>query len=125
MSTFKYCPLIWMFCNKTANNQINKIHKRSLSLVYELEDGNFEDLLIKDDSWTIHENNIHTLLVEIYKSLNHISPLIMNEFFDIKITPYSLRNNNLLKLPETKTIWYTSHVEEVYYGTQFQKSIKI
>ena len=106
MSTFKYCPLIWMFCNKTANNQINKIHKRSLSLVYELEDGNFEDLLIKDDSWTIHENNIHTLLVEIYKSVNHISPLIMNEFFDIKVTPYSLRNNNLLKLPETKTLRY-------------------
>ena len=56
MSTFKYCPLIWMFCNKTANNQINKIHKRSLRLVYQLEDENFEDLLIKDNSWTIHES---------------------------------------------------------------------
>ena len=73
MSTFKYCPLIWMFCNKTANNQINKIHKRSLRLVYQLEDENFEDLLIKDNSWTIHESNIQTLLIEIYKSLNHIS----------------------------------------------------
>ena len=72
MSTFKYCPLIWMFCNKTANNQINKIHKRSLRLVYQLEDENFEDLLIKDNSWTIHESNIQTLLIEIYKSLNHI-----------------------------------------------------
>ena len=57
MSTFKYCPLIWMFCNKTANNQINKIHKRSLRLVYQLEDENFEHLLIKDNSWTIHESN--------------------------------------------------------------------
>ena len=65
MSTFKYCPLIWMFCNKTANNQI---HKRSLRLVYQLEDENFEDLLIKDNSWTIHESNIQTLLIEIYKS---------------------------------------------------------
>ena len=71
MSTFKYCPLIWMFCNKTANNQINKIHKRSLRLVYQLEDENFEDLLIKDNSWTIHESNIQTLLIEdiqIFKS---------------------------------------------------------
>ena len=99
MSTFKYCPLIWMFCNKTANNQ-NKIHKRSLRLVYQLEDENFEDLLIKDNSWTIHESNIQTLLIEIYKSLNHISPIIMQEFFDLKVTPYSLRNNNLLKLPK-------------------------
>ena len=74
-----------------------------------MEDANFEDLLIKDSSWTIHENNIHTLLIEIYKSLNHISPPIMQEFFDLKVTPYSLQNNNLLRLPET----YTSR-----YGTE-------
>ena len=24
MSAFKYCPLIWKFCNKTSNNQIKK-----------------------------------------------------------------------------------------------------
>ena len=40
--------LIWMFCNKTSNNQINKLHKRTLRLVYEKEDVNFEDLLLKD-----------------------------------------------------------------------------
>ena len=71
-----------------------------------MEDANFEDLLIKDSSWTIHENNIHTLLIEIYKSLNHISPPIMQEFFDLKVTPYSLRNNNLLRPPKTNTSRY-------------------
>ena len=50
MSTFKYCRLIWMFCNKTSHNQINKIHKRTLRLVYEMEEANFEDLLLKDNS---------------------------------------------------------------------------
>ena len=47
MSPFKYCPLIWMFYNKTSNNQINKIQKRTLRLVYEMEDANFEDLLVE------------------------------------------------------------------------------
>ena len=47
MSAFKYCPLIRMFCNKTSNNQINKIHKRTLRLVYEMQDANLEDLLLK------------------------------------------------------------------------------
>ena len=37
MSAFKYCPLIWIFCNKTSHNQINKIHKRNLRLIYEME----------------------------------------------------------------------------------------
>ena len=71
-----------------------------------MEDANFEDLLIKDSSWTIHESNIHTLLIEIYKSLNYISSPIMQEFFDLKVTPYSLRNNNILRLPETNTSRY-------------------
>ena len=98
-----YCPLIWMFYSKTANNLINKIHKRSLHVTYEINDANFEDLLIKNSSWTIHESNVHTWLIEIYKSLNHNSPPIMQEFFDLKVTLYSLRNNYLLRLRKTNT----------------------
>ena len=48
MSTFMHCPLIWMFCSKTANNLINKIHKRSLRVIHEMEDANMEDLLRTD-----------------------------------------------------------------------------
>ena len=32
-STFNYCPLIWMFCGKTANNRINQLHKRALRVL--------------------------------------------------------------------------------------------
>ena len=106
MSGFKYCPLIWMFCNKTSNNQINKIHKRTLRLVYEMEDANFKDLLLKDNSWNVHENNIYTLLIEIYKSINNLSPPIMKYFFDLKNTRYDLRSKQLLKLSETTTSKY-------------------
>ena len=41
----------------------------------------------------------------------------MQELFDLKVTPYSLRNNNLLKLPKTNIL---------RYGTQalfFKRSI--
>ena len=33
ISNFKYCPIIWMFCGKGANNKINKIHKRALRVL--------------------------------------------------------------------------------------------
>ena len=49
MSTFKYCSLTWMFCNETSNSQINKIYERTLRLVYEMEDANLEDLLLKEN----------------------------------------------------------------------------
>ena len=29
-----------------------------------MQDTNLKDSLIKDSSWTIHENNIHALLIE-------------------------------------------------------------
>ena len=61
---FKYYPLTWVFCSKNSNNQINKIHKRTLRLVYEMEDANFEDLLLKGNSWNVHESNIHTLFID-------------------------------------------------------------
>ena len=84
MSAFKYCPLIWLFCNKTSNNQINKIHKLTLRLLYEMEDVNFEDLLLKDNSGNVYENNMHALLIEIYKSKSNLSLPIMKDFFDLK-----------------------------------------
>ena len=31
-STFNYCPLIWMFCGRTANNRINQLHKSSTTI---------------------------------------------------------------------------------------------
>ena len=73
----------------------------SLSKIYY-----FEDLLLKDKSWNVHENNIHTLLTEVYKSINNLSPPIMKDFFDLKNTRYDLQSKQLLKLPETSTSRY-------------------
>ena len=105
MSASKYCPLIWMFCNKTSNNQVNKIQKRTLRLVYEKEDVNFEDLLLKDKSWNVMKIT-YMLLIEIYNSINDLSPPIMKYFFDLENTRYDLRSKQLLKLPETSTSRY-------------------
>ena len=136
MSTFKYCPLILVFCGKTENksiqfviikalsyffedtigfdvkvsfasrpvsclvrwyskpgdktkeiweksiqfygtfhglkitNYINKTQKRTLQLIYDTKDATFEDLLRRGKSRTIHEDTLHKLLVEIYKSIH-------------------------------------------------------
>ena len=77
MSTFKVCFLKWMFCGKTVNKPINKIHKHTLRLIHDTDDATFEDLSERDKSETIHEDNIHTLLAEIYKLIHYISPPIM------------------------------------------------
>ena len=72
-----YCPLIWMFCSRTLNHRINRLHERALRIAYDDYLSDFEELLIKDKRVTIHKPNLITLATEIYRISNNTSPLFM------------------------------------------------
>ena len=54
LSQFGYCPLVWMFCSRNLNNKINRIHCRALRMIYNDENASFENLLLRDKSFSIH-----------------------------------------------------------------------
>ena len=56
-----------MFYSRNTNNKINKLHERALRLVYDDYVSRFEELLEKDNSFTIHRYNIQALCIELYK----------------------------------------------------------
>ena len=56
-SQFGYCPLIWMFHNRTLNNGINRIHEQALRIVYRDKTSKFTELLQKDNAMTVHQRN--------------------------------------------------------------------
>ena len=48
---------------------------------------------MKDNSFSKHETNIHTLAIEIYKFLNGQSPIFLNNVFHKNVLKsYDLRN---------------------------------
>ena len=47
-SQFSYCPLIWMFHSRIMNNEINRLHERSMRLIYGDKTLSFEKLLEQD-----------------------------------------------------------------------------
>ena len=106
MSNFSYCPLIWMFCSKFANKEINRTNKRALRVLYEDYDSSFEQLLEKDGSITVHQKNLQILMSEICKTTNHINPPYIWDFFVEKDMPYNLRNKVLCTLPQVHTNRY-------------------
>ena len=59
-SQFKYCPLVWMFHGRQINDKINKLHERALRIVYNDTITSFEELLVKDKTFTIHHQNIQS-----------------------------------------------------------------
>ena len=102
-SCFSYCPLIWMCSTKTANNKINKIHKRALRLKCGVNNANFTELLAINEIQSIHIRNIRYLMSEMYLSLNKKNPKFMWNMFEKNPRNYLLRNNNLVKIPKPKT----------------------
>ena len=133
-SQFGYCPLIWMCHSRLANKQINKIHERALRIVFIDNDSNFEDLLKKSNSVSIHHRNLQHIAIEIYKALNGLSTTLMSELFKIKIRKYDFRSGNTIvsNNPHTtkyglNTISYLAPkiLEKVPYDTKSSESLNL
>ena len=112
-SQFGYCPLVWMFHSRTLNNRINKIHERALRIVYQDDYSSFDQLLTKDNSFTIHERNIQTLAIELYKIINGLSPEIMKQ-----ILPLKESNRYCSRFP-----FQSRNLHTVTYGTETISSL--
>ena len=105
-SQFSYCPLVWMFHSRGANDLINKIHDITLRCVYNDSTSTFEELLIKDNSVSIHHRNLQVLATEIFKAVNNLNALILNSIFHVKSNPYNLRSGTTLTTRNVKTTKY-------------------
>ena len=91
-SQFGYCPLSWMFYSRKANSKINQIHERSLRIVYKDNLSSFEELLKKDKSFCIHQINIQSLTIELFKVKNNHSNRIMCNIFETRNLDYNIRS---------------------------------
>ena len=105
-SQFSYCPLIWMCHSRTLNNKINRIHERSLRIVYNDNTSSFEDLLERDNSVLIHHRNLQVLATEMFKIKNGLSNPLLDEIFTVSEPYYDLRSNNNFQTRRVRTVRY-------------------
>ena len=81
-SNFQYCPLIWLFCSKAADNLRNRTTKRVMRIIYNnYNEEALDTLLQRDGTLTIYKKNLQKLMVEIYKVANHLNPPYMWDLF--------------------------------------------
>ena len=103
-SHFNYCPLLWMFCSRSSNNRINKLHERSLRVMYNNEIDNFETLLEMNDDVTCHQRNIRVLMIEVFKIKYELAPPIMNTALIRRKNIYNLRNFQEFETESKRTV---------------------
>ena len=123
---FNYCPIIWMFHNRSLNNNINRLNERCLSIIYNDKHCNFEELLNKDNSVSINYNNVHPLAIELYKIAN-MSSKIMSAVFKLRDTPcYNVQDTSqfsyrlvFIKKMNQHRIW------DQRFGSKYLQKLKI
>ena len=94
-SQFAYCQLVWMCHDRTNNSKINHLHEKCLCLIYNDKKSSFEDLLEKDGS-AIHDRNLRTLSIELFKLFKALSVVLFAEIFPVRQqSQYNLSNYNL------------------------------
>ena len=69
-----------------------------MRLIYNDHISTFKELLSKDGTFTIHEQNIQNLALEMFKALNDLSAPDFSELFQLNESLYGLRSNGPQKL---------------------------
>ena len=104
-SQFNYAPLIWMFCHKTTCLKIQKIHHKTLKVIYQ-SDVSYNDQLQLSKSVSLHQLHLRFSLTEIYKSTGTLDPKFMWSYFKYREVPYNLRRGPVLFIPPAKSTIY-------------------
>ena len=128
-----------MFAGKTLISKVQKIHFRTLQVVYNTYEKSYNELLILNRDISIHQKHLHFLATEVYKSIN-LNPQFMWNYFNFSTLTYKLRKGNKVNLPETRTCHYginsllfrgallwnnlPGNVKENHSGTQYKEKIK-
>ena len=116
-SQFSYCPLIWMFTSRYLNNALNSIHERALRLIYNDYELPFDRILEDNKQKSIHQKNIESLAIEIYKFQAGLIPPIMSDLFVTRENNYNLRNFQELEPSPRRTVKFGTEFIS-YRGTQ-------
>ena len=95
-----------MFCDRTLNNKVNRIHEWTLRTTYKDMRTDLDTMLLTDNAVPIHIRNLQLLMIEIYKTKWELNPTFMKEIFIEKHSTYGLRSCHNLLPPKARTTCY-------------------
>ena len=81
-----------MFSSAESLNKVESLQKRTLRFIYDNFDSAYESLLKLTGKSTMNVTRLRSLCIEIFKTLNNIYPVFMNETFELRKTKKAVRN---------------------------------
>ena len=112
-SHFSYCPVSWMFCNQKIKKKVNKIKERYLRLMTNNYEQRYEEHLDLTNEISPNQRCLNSLMTEVCKYLNRLSPDIMDDILAVSKHQYKTDiGPKLIDLVEIQL-----HIELIRHGT--------
>ena len=105
-----------MFCSRTSNNVINKVHERTLRAMLNDHGSNFETLLQNNNDVCNHHRNIQTLLIEIIKTKKGFASPIMESILKGRKNISNVINFQKFETETKQTVYFG--LESINYRSQ-------
>ena len=95
-----------MFCSRTSNNMINRLHERLVRIILNDYSSDFNILLENNNDICNQHRNIQALLIEVFKIKNELAPPIVESVSNKRFNTYNLRNFQEFAAERKRTVWY-------------------
>ena len=115
---------MWFFTSRESINNIDKIQERALRFVLKDHTSSYNDLLLKSGFDSFRINAVKSLMIELFKILEGMTPDYLSELFVKADNPYDTRDKCKLIQPLKRTTTYGLHSFQ-YYGAHVWNMLPI
>ena len=74
---FNCAPLIWMFCRRGLYLKMQKVRHKTLKVIHQ-SNKTYEEPLELNETVSIHQRQLKSLVTEIHKSTSYLNPKFMS-----------------------------------------------
>ena len=121
-SNFCYSPVTWIFCGKGNALKLEKLQERALKCVFMNSKLSYHELLEKGNFLPLSIYRLKFLAIEVFKCINDMNPVYINELFQMKYVPYHFRDSSRLTQNKFNTTTY-GYRSFTYYGAKLWNCI--
>ena len=122
LSTFNYCPTVWMFCGIGNAQKLDKLQERALRFVFKDMTSSYEILLKKACTLSLEMSRIYFAVLEVYRCYYNMAPKYMQDLFTHKENTDRLRDPYKLHQPKFNTVKY-GFCSFTYFGAKIWNTL--
>ena len=96
---FTYCSTVWMHCEKTASDKLEKLNKGALRLIFNYNVNTYTTLLDIANMPSLHDRRVQDMCILIYKVIHGITSTPLRSLLMLRSKSRNLRGKLILVQP--------------------------